>query len=500
MRTLKTLFIGILALLFVDNKVQASHIVGGRIYYTYISQNKYVVKLEYYKDCSPAAIDFPPGDLRIGIYGKTTNTLVRSIDLKPGPIIPVDFLIGNCISSPVSCVQKRVYTLEIDTALFKDQMGYYLNYEQCCRNFSIKNVKNPDNSGIAYYSDFPALIQDGQAFINSSPNLFTEQNLYLCAGEDFYSNFSHIDPDGDSLAYRLIPPLKGFTDNANNNGNGITILNPGPYAEIDWNTGYSMNNIMDGNPDITIDSITGMIHVKPQQAGLYSFAIGVDEYRNGKFIAEVRHEIQYQVILCPVRKNPEINWLNPNENKVKANDQICLEFNANDLNTSDTLSIALLELTGELSRHQVSLIYDTTQTNPIQFNVCIKTNCDLLDKENEGFKLVVNDHSCPDPKTDTILVQLDIETYDLADPFKHIPNVFSPNGDGINDYFYVNTTYPAECIDDFFINIYNRWGEQVFESKNLNFKWFGDGLPTGVYFYVIKLGDKEKAGSISIMF
>lgn len=495
-------FIGILLLILSISNVWASHIVGGGIYYTYISKNKYVISLEYYKDCSPSAIDYPPGNLRIGIYGKSTNTLVRSIDLVPGPIQAVDFLVGNCISSPVSCVQKRIYqdTLLIDTAIFKDTVGYYLNYEQCCRNFGIKNIDRPDNSGIAYYADFPALQKNGIDFINSSPRLINEQNLYLCAGEDFFADYAHSDIDGDSLVYRIVPPLKGSTNNAINNANGISILNPGPYEEVVWNTGYSMNNIMDGNPDISIDSITGLLYVNPQQMGLYTFAIGVFEYRNGELISSVRKEIQYQIINCPVRNSPEITWVNATQNVLKANADMCLNFYSDDINLSDSLSIEILNISDELVKQSIVIDYDTTQTNPVQYSVCIRTNCELINSEEEGFTLVVNDHSCPKPKTDTFKVKLTSESYDLGDPFKNMPNVFTPNNDGINDYFSLNTTYPATCIDDFSMTIYNRWGEKVYETTDFGFKWTGEALPTGVYFYVIKLLDKETAGNISIMF
>lgn len=50
-----------------------------------------------------------------------------------------------------------------------------------------------------------------------------------------------------------------------------------------------------------------------------------------------------------------------------------------------------------------------------------------------------------------------------------IPNVFSPNGEGINDKFRV--VYSGNF--EFEIFIFNRWGEKVFESDKLDFKWDG---------------------------
>lgn len=54
-----------------------------------------------------------------------------------------------------------------------------------------------------------------------------------------------------------------------------------------------------------------------------------------------------------------------------------------------------------------------------------------------------------------------------------MPNVFSPNGDGVNDYFYVTT---HKLIRDFHIWIYNRWGDKVFESTDVDFKWDGTNI------------------------
>jgi gliding motility-associated-like protein len=68
-----------------------------------------------------------------------------------------------------------------------------------------------------------------------------------------------------------------------------------------------------------------------------------------------------------------------------------------------------------------------------------------------------------------------------------IPNVLTPNGDNVNDGFYVT----AEGLSDFNIQILNRWGNLVFESDDLNEVWDGRNLSQnecseGVYFYIIE--------------
>lgn len=77
-----------------------------------------------------------------------------------------------------------------------------------------------------------------------------------------------------------------------------------------------------------------------------------------------------------------------------------------------------------------------------------------------------------------------------------IPEGFSPNIDGINDLFVIKgiENYSANKIE-----IYNRWGQKVFEAKPYTNNWdgksqsslnvSGDQLPVGTYFYILDLGN-----------
>ena len=75
-----------------------------------------------------------------------------------------------------------------------------------------------------------------------------------------------------------------------------------------------------------------------------------------------------------------------------------------------------------------------------------------------------------------------------------IPSAFSPNGDGVNDLFFPVAVgvYNDSPLDElrFWMQIYNRWGELLFESNNLFIGWDGtfNGVdcPEGVYSYSIK--------------
>lgn len=91
-----------------------------------------------------------------------------------------------------------------------------------------------------------------------------------------------------------------------------------------------------------------------------------------------------------------------------------------------------------------------------------------------------------------------------------IPDAFSPNGDGINDYFEI---IGIQRFVENEISIFNRWGNKVYEAvrygisstppfwdgkSNTGFLMGDEDLPSGTYYYVLKLGSGEKpvAGSI----
>ena len=72
-----------------------------------------------------------------------------------------------------------------------------------------------------------------------------------------------------------------------------------------------------------------------------------------------------------------------------------------------------------------------------------------------------------------------------------IPNSFTPNGDGLNDVFKPETL--AE-LEEYTMLIFNRWGQQIFESNDINKAWDGKykgkAVPLGVYTYHIEATDK----------
>jgi len=74
----------------------------------------------------------------------------------------------------------------------------------------------------------------------------------------------------------------------------------------------------------------------------------------------------------------------------------------------------------------------------------------------------------------------DVSLTELPDQELNIPNIITPNSDGLNDYFVIENL-PANHE----LWVYNRWGNQVYYSNNYQNDWSPPDLSPGVYFYIL---------------
>lgn len=85
-----------------------------------------------------------------------------------------------------------------------------------------------------------------------------------------------------------------------------------------------------------------------------------------------------------------------------------------------------------------------------------------------------------------------------------IPEGFSPNGDGINDFFVIENAL-GKTIN---LEVYNRWGNRIYRSKDYKNTWdgrttegiyIGSDVPVGTYYYTITIDGKDrKVGVLTI--
>lgn len=114
--------------------------------------------------------------------------------------------------------------------------------------------------------------------------------------------------------------------------------------------------------------------------------------------------------------------------------------------------------------------------------------------------IVENSYGCQDSTYVEIIINPAIGIF--------VPNAFTPDGDGVNDEFFIKGT--GLINEDFEMNIYDRWGELIFTSNQLDGKWSGEvkGMPnkakTEVYVYVISVKDQlyethELTGHVALL-
>jgi gliding motility-associated-like protein len=89
--------------------------------------------------------------------------------------------------------------------------------------------------------------------------------------------------------------------------------------------------------------------------------------------------------------------------------------------------------------------------------------------------------------TDSIYIQLD------SCLISNIANIFTPNGDGINDFFIIKNIekYPNSKLE-----VFNRWGRVVFIDDNYQNNWDAKGLSSGTYYYIFYPNDSTKKSKL----
>ncbi|WP_264538263.1 gliding motility-associated C-terminal domain-containing protein [Flavobacterium sp. N1736] len=196
------------------------------------------------------------------------------------------------------------------------------------------------------------------------------------------------------------------------------------------------------------------------------------------------------------------------------NYQICEKLNPDNCDTGlvtiTVLPNGITNISGEACADDSSLIdlttllpantpatgtwIDQNNSNALQGNILNPLGLAL---GNYVFEYQIADQNCP--KSIVLTMEINDDCKVLACGNVIIHNAFSPNGDGINDFFKIDNIDDTTCYPENTVEIYNRWGILVFETSNYNNTTNAfdgtsrgrttvkqsDGLPTGTYFYIV---------------
>ncbi len=286
------------------SQLQATHVVGGNIYYRCLGNNQYEITLEFRRDCfngNPAADFDDPAS--IGIFDPVTGELILSVG-QDGELLPAfnnedtlnEILTTECkIIGEDVCVHSTVYRDTVELPF--RQNGYAFSYQRCCRNITLLNIESPLQSGTTYTT---VITPEALVSCNSQAVFNDWATIYLCANEELVFDQSGFDADGDSLAYKLCTPLLG----ASSNQPIPTPPDGPPYELVEWSNGYSLENMMGGTP-LEIDPVTGIMTAVPNTVGQFLIGVCIEEWRNGELLSTTRRDFEYNVRECQARPDPD---------------------------------------------------------------------------------------------------------------------------------------------------------------------------------------------------
>jgi hypothetical protein len=428
----------------ISTSVYASHIVGGEIEMLHVGPFRYKINLIYYFDVAHNPDRNPQTEepfIQLAIFRKRDDAFIQNVTLNWFFRSRVPYTQPDCSSGEI-ITDKIIYTNTVDlfSQLFDDPEGYYITWARCCRNYSILNIisQDPDHGGLGagqtFYLEFPPIVKNGKAFVNSSPKNFPALNDYACPTKPYYVDFAGVDDDGDSLVYTLVTPLSTVSSTP------VPPLVPQPYPDVTWLTGFGLDRIVNGTPisstypDLNI-SKTGFLRVTPRSQGLYVFAVKVEEYRDKVKIGETRRDFQMLVTDCRLSAPPQISGkgltaatytrgeITVHYDNTILDDDRCFMVSVADPDAdraSDNFTeyINLKIVAMNFKNNDLSALLPTpsfgyihgggTGTGTIEFRICLPA-CPFFTGGAYQIGVVAFDDACSLPLTDTLRVNVDIQ-------------------------------------------------------------------------------------------
>ncbi len=411
----------------------AFHIVGGEISFETIRPGIYRITLIQYYDEAQTDNNTYDAFARVHMFSNKDGSTKAIIDLPRRRI-------SNVAYSNIKCVIDELKTSRVEYSAefslepqnFADPEGYYISWERCCRNVSVDNLVNPTGAGMNYVAEIPPLFKNGTPFDNSSPALFRPLGDYACVGQLYYVYFTGIDPDGDSLSYKMATPL-----NSSATFPPAPTPQPKPHIPVRFLSGYSKDVSIKGTPPLGINS-SGLLTVKPSETGLFVFSVLVEEWRNGDKLGEVQRDFQMLVVDgCEPPDPPEVAVRIPGDPDFNTEvdilsyavaDEKCFEYLVTNIEEGEEIFFrAELSETAE----ELEDVFEITSTfvdageDTLLVTVCVP-DCPPIRGRPFSIDLIASDDACPLPQMDTVRLTLDIESP---------PNEFPVITPGDNSYF-----------------------------------------------------------------
>lgn len=213
-----------------------------------------------------------------------------------------------------------------------------------------------------------------------------------------------------------------------------------------------------------------------------SFKVVENKITNIKTSEIIKNDILFK---NEKRFNHNVNYNNYKEYKEYEENKECVEYankyfideyideNINNIFNTDSEK-HIVDINTSINTNIINDIYDLNDIN----NKNIKDILSFLD-DTSNYSLDNYSYSSP----------IDTPATSQANLLFFIPNAFSPNGDGINDEFFIIKNDSVNI--NFQLLVYDRWGNLIFETINPNYKWICNNCKEGLYFWILKIQNND---------
>ena len=321
-----------LLLLLLSTEVKGSHVVGAELTYQCVNACTLEVTFRAYRDCS--------GVMVIGnniTWNGTTPGCTPPPPIGPWSAQLTAEVTPICPSVPTRCTNPSATISGIEEFTWSRNYDicagtpciYQLVWSDCCRNSGITSLTNSGSLGL--YTE-NTLVNTTLATCNSSPVYTTLPLFIACEGTDHDIHQGAYDPDGDSLVYSL----------------GACYQSAG--TQVAYAIGYSPTAPLGPSWNVTIDPVTGMLHMgaNPGNGEVGVICVMIEEYRNGVIIATHQRDIQVTTLACPLNDPATFTAITNLTTGSLVGDHIylcgptpfCFDIGTNDINVGQSLVLA----------------------------------------------------------------------------------------------------------------------------------------------------------------
>ncbi len=381
--------------------------------------------------------------------------------------------------------------------------------------------------------------------LNASPNSYTVKTAADTLKTSICFNDCNVSWDGEPLIFDVITTDDGCPQGLSSTIRVSVIIEPNPSSlpKIRTDLGATSASIFVGNTlkfnVIGTDSLKNLIKVTAigrgfnlAQAGMtfietsgnalvsvpFTWSPTCSMFRKEEYLVDFIVSKQYcnktltdtvtvrLKILILDNKRPKISTTlaqNTFEYLVSVANPSSISFDVigEDTDVNDVLKLTAIP--NGFNMKNVGMNWtDQTAKGTVRGSFQWTPTCLLLDnKESMSFPILfkVEDNSCSNNKTDSVTIKITLKNK-IADYTINAPNVFTPNEDGKNDYFAITDLPEDNCTEQFeSLKIVNRWGEVVYETKDRNFKWYGNDLASGEYYYLVSYTKHSFKGWLTLL-